>query len=114
MPTYESAGSLMLHFGDGDIAISCGRNRDDGFPELAFVVDQSGEINREAPQFVGQLTDALPCPVRMRFEKLESLAVLEAKIAELRAALEARIVPSADPIEEYQVEGLYAPGDADA
>jgi hypothetical protein len=77
MPIYEAQGSLILHFGEGDISISNGRNAEKDFEdELCFTAQPAHRIGEENTEIVGKNTKEVGTAVRMVFEKLESLDVL--------------------------------------
>ncbi len=86
MPIYEAAGSLVLHFGHGDIAVATGRNVEKDFEdELCFVRGQEAHpIGEETPDLIGKQTDSVDCPVRFIFDKIESVEVVIEKLLDLR------------------------------
>jgi hypothetical protein len=89
MPIYEAAGSLVLHFGHGDIAVCNGRNVEKAHEdEICFVRQEAHSIGESADaELAGQSTDKIDCPVRLVFDKLESLDVVVDELLKLRAKM---------------------------
>jgi hypothetical protein len=93
MPIYEGDGSLILHFGRGDVAVVTGRNTEKDYEdELCFVRQSEHEIGAPVdPELAGKATDVVDCPVRLVFDNVESLDVVIEELQKLRAKMEARI-----------------------
>jgi hypothetical protein len=89
MPVYEAAGSLVLHFGHGDIAVCNGRNVEkEQEDEICFVRQEAHSIGESADdELVGKATDTVDCPVRFIFDKVESLDVVVDELLKLRAKM---------------------------
>jgi hypothetical protein len=90
MPIYKAAGSLVLHFGHGDITVGSGRNIEKDYEdELCFVRQAPHKIGEQNEEVIGRATDAIDCPVRFVFDKIESLDVVIEELQKLRAKMEA-------------------------
>lgn len=91
MPIYEAAGSLILHFGHGDIAVCNGRNAEKDYEdEICFIRQEPHRIGESGDGLIGQVTDAVDCPVRFIFDKVESLDVVIEELGKLREKIMAR------------------------
>lgn len=86
MPIYEASGSLILHFGYGDIAISTGRNVEKTIEDELVFTGQSPPkpIGRTDDGMTGLDSQYLGSPVRMIFDQVESLDVLIEQAQALR------------------------------
>jgi hypothetical protein len=87
MPVYrDSADSLVVHFGHGDIAISVNRPDDNSPPdEISFRAggEAGGEIGR--PYSPPEGTTTAGCAVRLVFDNPESLRVVIEELERLEA-----------------------------
>lgn len=101
MPHYtnDSDGSLVLHFGQGDIAVCTGRATDSRAAhdedELLFVVGQGKHPIGDPAGLEGRRTDelreaGLQTPVRLVFDNIESLDVVLDKLWRLREGMSGR------------------------
>jgi hypothetical protein len=91
MPIYEAASSLILHFGHGDIAVCNGRNVEKDYEdEIVFVRQEPHEIGASGDELIGKATEAIDCPVRFIFDKVESLDVVMDELGKLRKKMVAR------------------------
>ncbi|BDI33427.1 hypothetical protein CCAX7_54780 [Capsulimonas corticalis] len=86
MPSYPGDdGSLILHFGSGDIAICPSKGLDrECEDEIAFIVHEPGEVGRYYGEWKGKSTSELNTPVRMIFDTVDALDVVVEQLTTLR------------------------------
>ena len=89
MPAYLASGSLILRFGEGDIAICTARAADSPYAnEIAFAENHEPRpIGSANPEHIGRSTADLACPVRLVFDRVESVDVLIGQLQALRAGM---------------------------
>ena len=77
-------GALMLEFGNGDLAIACGGERDKPIDELIIYAKEPGPIGDKNLGDIGKPTTEVKTLVRMVFHDVRSLDVLIHQISQLR------------------------------
>lgn len=91
MPIYEAAGSQIIHFGHGDIAVALGKNAEKDYEdELCFVRQRPHPVGEKSDGLIGKATDTVDCPVRFIFDNIESLDIVIGQLNHLRNAMTAR------------------------
>jgi hypothetical protein len=88
---YDPFGSLVLQFGSGDIGIHNARAVDKDYEnELVFAPQPVHVIGERNDEFVGKSSEDIAVPVRMIFDKVESLDAVADMLATLRSKIVAR------------------------
>jgi hypothetical protein len=96
MPIYkDDFGSTVVHMGHGDVIVSRGRSQDKEHEDelLLFQSHRTGSINEKMPQgewderYAQKSSADLHIPVRIIFDKIESIDAIIETLQELKEGL---------------------------